>query len=162
VLILLTLLSVLQGNSQQIRSTYFVRTANIANINLTTRSTYYTPALATGFGFSHKSKFIEVACFINKEDDFGLFTFFGSTLHTKPLDENWKLHTNWFGELTYFPEQKNSQAVWISTMGLCFFLNRNYRWGSIGIPICIGVAYSESTLSLNTRAILNLSFNLNK
>jgi hypothetical protein len=151
----------LEGYCQKIQTNYFIRTANVANFNLTNNTTYYTPALATGFGFSHKSKFLEVASFVNKDDNLGVFTFFGSTLHTKPLDENWKLHTNWFGELTIFPEQKNNQSVWIYTAGLCFFLNRSYKWGAIGIPICVGGAYSEKTISLNTRAIFNLSFNLN-
>ncbi|MCA0363037.1 MAG: hypothetical protein LCH67_03280 [Bacteroidetes bacterium] len=160
--ILFILFSTLEGKSQKIITNYFIRMANVANFNLTNKSTYYTPALATGFGFSHKSKFIEIASFVNKDDNLGLFTFFGSTLHTKTLDENWKLHTNWFGETTYFPEQKNNQSVWINTVGMCFFLNRSYKWGSIGIPLCVGGAYSERTISINTRAILNLSFDLNK
>lgn len=160
--ILIILIAVLKGNCQKIQTNYFIRTANVANFNLTKKSTYFTPALATGFGFGHKSKYIEVASFVNKEDNLGLFAFFGSTLHSNILDENWKLHTNWFGELTYFPEQKNNQNVWINTAGLCFFLNRSSKWGSIGIPLCVGGAYSDKTISINTRAILNLSFNLNK
>jgi hypothetical protein len=160
--ILFILSAVLKGNCQKIQTNYFIRMANVASLDLTNGSTYYTPAFATGFGLSHKVKFIEVATFINKEDNLGLFTFFGSTLHTKTLDENWKLHTNWFGEVTYFPEQKNTQNIWINTVGLCFFVNRSYKWGAIGIPLCVGGAFSEKTLSLNTRAILNLSFTLSK
>lgn len=163
IVLVFVLFTVLEGNCQKIQTNYFIRTANVANFNFTSRSNYYTPALATGFGFSHKSKFIELASFVNKDDNLGLFTFFGSTLHTKSLDEDWKLHTNWFGELTYLPQQNNNnRSVWINTAGLCFFLNRGYKWGAIGIPLCIGGAYSENTLSLNTRAILNLSFNLSK
>lgn len=162
ILVLFILFSVLEGYSQKIQTNYFIRMANVVNFNLSKRSNYYTPALATGFGLGHKSKFIEFAGFENKEDNWGLFTFFGSNIHTKNLDEDWKLHTNWFGELTYFPQQKNNQNVWVNTGGVCFFLNRANNWGFIGIPLCVGGAYSQKSISLNTRAILNLSFNLNK
>jgi hypothetical protein len=160
--VLLLSLSTLDGYCQKIQTNYFIRTANIVNFDLTNSIIYHTPALATGIGFSHKSKFIEVASFVNKDGNLGLFTFFGSTLHTKTLDEDWKLHINWFGEFTYFPHQKNTQSTWIHTAGFCFFLNRSYNWGAIGIPICVGGAYSKRTIGLNTRAILNLSFNLSK
>lgn len=76
--------------------------------------------MATGLGFSHKSKFIELASFVNKDDNLGLFTFLGSTLHTKRLDENWELHTNWFGELTYFP-------VWNELRNIPFGATKSYK-----------------------------------
>ena len=159
---LLLLLATLEGCCQKVQSNWFVRTANVANYNLTNQALYYTPAFASGFGLGHKSKFLEIGAFVNKDDNLGLFTFFGSILHTKSLDENWKLYTNWFGETTLFPSQKNNQSVWIKTVGLCFFINRSYKWFSIGLPLCIGAAYSENTLSINTRAVVNFSFSLNK
>ncbi|MBK9511159.1 MAG: hypothetical protein IPO04_17745 [Cytophagaceae bacterium] len=75
ILVLFILFSVLEGYSQKIQTNYFIRMANVANFNLSKRSNYYTPALATGFGLGYKSKFIEFAGFENKEDNWGLFTF---------------------------------------------------------------------------------------
>jgi hypothetical protein len=148
------------ARSQNITANWFVRNAHIANYNLTNQSVYYTPAMASGFGFSHKRKFIELATFVNKQDDYGLFTFFGSNIHKTSLDENWKLYTNWFGEFTLLPKQKESKSIWIGTSGICFFINHEYKWGAIGIPLCIGGVYSQQTFSLNSRAILNLSINI--
>ena len=71
------------------------------------------------------------------------------------------LHTNWFGEVTFVTEQNQYPDFFIYTSGVCLFLNQHFEWGSIGIPLCLGLAYSDETISLNTRTILNLSLNLN-
>lgn len=148
------------GFSQNIHANWFIRNVHVVNQNFTNKSIYYSPIIGTGIGLSHGTKFIELGLFINKGDNFGAFTFFGSTLKSSPLDENWTLYTNWFGELSYFPKQENNKPFWIQTGGLCFFINRNLKWGSIGFPLCIGGAYSESAWNLNARAILNLSITL--
>jgi len=109
---------------------------------------------------SYRSKFIELAAFIGQDDLFAYYTFFGTTLKTKALDENWKLSTNWFGEITYVAPQPSTSGLFIYTSGICLFLHHNFSWGSIGFPLCIGLAYSQGTFSMNTRAILNLSLNL--
>jgi hypothetical protein len=158
--LILLLMSNYVGYGQKITMNWFIRNAHITNYNLTSQSLYYTPALASGIGFSHKKKFIELAAFVNKQDDYGLFTFFGSNIHNTSLDENWNLYTNWFGEFTLLPKQKESKSIWIGTSGICFFINHEYKWGAIGIPLCIGGAYSQQTFSVNSRAILNLSINI--
>lgn len=150
------------ASCQKIQANCFIRLANLVNFDLTDSKGYYTPALATGFGLSHGSKFIEVAGFVDRDAKMGLFTFFGSTMHTRPVGNKWKLHTNWFGELTFIPGSENTGSVWITSAGLCFVLNRTYTWGSIGIPLCLGGAYSERTFSLNARAIFNVSLDLRK
>lgn len=148
------------GTAQDLKSNLFLRTPQVVNYNFTGNDISYTPVLSIGAGLSHKSKFIELATFISDDDVYGYYTFFGTTIKTKDLDSNWKLHTNWFGEVTYVPEQKFGSDAFTYTTGLCFFLNYSFDWGAIGFPLCVGAAYSKNTLSLNTRTILNLSISL--
>jgi hypothetical protein len=157
--ILQTLLILLPffGIGQDLKSNLFLRTPQVVNYNFTQNEISYTPVISVGAGLSHKSKFIELATFISDGDVYGYYTFFGTTLKTKDLDTNWKLHTNWFGEVAYIPEQQSNADAFTYTTGLCFFLNYSFDWGSIGFPFCVGAAYSTNTISLNTRTILNLS-----
>ena len=145
------------GMGQDLKSNLFLRTPQVVNYNFTQNKISYSPVISIGAGLSHQSKFIELATFISDDDLFGFYTFFGTTLSTKDLDSNWKLHTNWFGEISYVPEQPSGVEAFTYTTGLCFFLNYSFDWGSIGFPLCVGAAYSHNTISLNTRTILNLS-----
>lgn len=114
-----------------------------------------------GVGISHKLKFIELATFMSDEDIYGFYTFFGTTLTKKEIGGNWNLFTNWFGEITYTPTQDLNASSFIYTSGICFFLNQSFNWGSFGIPLCLGIAYNDKNISLNTRTIFNLSININ-
>jgi len=149
------------GIGQELKSNLFLRTPQVVNYNFNQNEIGYNPVISIGTGLSHKSKFIELATFIGDNDIYGFYTFFGTTLKTKELGGNWKLHTNWFGEVTYVPKQSLDSDSFTYTAGLCFFLNYSFDWGSIGLPLCVGVAYNQKNISLNTRTILNISLNLN-
>lgn len=149
------------GIGQELKPNLFLRTPQVVNYNFNQNEIGYSPVISIGAGLSHKSKFIELATFISDNDIYGFYTFFGTTLNTKPLGGNWNLFTNWFGEVTYIPEQSLGSDSFTYTSGVCFFLNYSFKWGSIGFPLCVGAAYSENTISLNTRTILNLSLSLN-
>lgn len=148
------------GTAQDLKSNLFLRTPQVVNYNFTQNEITYSPVISIGAGLSHKSKFIELATFISDDDIYGFYTFFGTTLKTKDLGSNWKLHTNWFGEVAYVPEQQSGSDAFTYTTGICFFINYSFDWGSIGFPLCVGAAYSKNTISLNTRTILNLSIPL--
>ena len=149
------------GLSQDLASNLFVRTPQVFNYNFNDNGASYSPVLSIGAGLSHRSKFIELATYISEDETYGYYTFFGTTIKTEELSANLKLNTNWFGEITYVPRQNQNMDSLIYTSGICFFLNHSFDWGSIGIPLCLGFAYSEETISLNARTILNLSLNLN-
>ena len=146
---------------QELKSNLFLRTPQVINYNFNQEKISYNPVVSIGLGLSHKSNFIELATFINDNNIYGFYTFFGTTLNTKELNKNLNFHTNWFGEVTYVPKQSLESGSFTYTTGLCFFLNYGFDWGSIGIPLCIGVAYNQNSINLNTRTILNLSLNLN-
>ena len=143
--------------AQSVHYNWFIRTPQVVNFNFSSSKINYSPVVSTGFGVSHRLKYLELATFISQNNSYGYYTFFGSTLKSKNLDENWKLNINWFGELTFVPQQSDLQNSFTETAGLCFFINHPYKWGNIGIPLCIGVAYNQGTFSLNNRTILNLS-----
>lgn len=149
------------GITQEFKANLFVRAPQVVHYNFNQNEIGYSPVISVGTGLSHKSKFIELATFINESDVYGFYTFFGTTLATKEVGSNWKLHTNYFGEVAYVPKQSADAATFTYTTGLCFFLNYRFEWGSIGLPLCVGIAYNQKNLSLNTRTILNLSLNLN-
>ncbi|GAA3514761.1 hypothetical protein GCM10022393_30860 [Aquimarina addita] len=146
---------------QELKSSVFLRTPQVVNYNFSQEQISYSPVISFGLGLSLASNFIELATFINNNDIYGFYTFFGTTIKTKKLDRNLTLHTNWFGEVTYVPKQLLSSDSFTYTTGLCFFLNYSFNWGSIGLPVCVGAGYNEKNLSLNTRTILNISLNLN-
>jgi hypothetical protein len=160
-LLLLVILLPIIAIGQELKSNLFLRTPQVINYNFNQEKISYNPVVSIGLGLSYKSTFIELATFINDNDIYGFYTFFGTTLKTKELGGNLKLHTNWFGEIAYVPKQSLSSDSFTYTTGLCFFLNYSLNWGSIGLPLCVGVGYNEKTISLNTRTILNISLNLN-
>lgn len=161
-LLLIALTSSLISFGQELTPNLFLRTPQVVNYNLNDGQVSYNPVISVGTGLSLGSKFIELATFISDDDIHGFYTFFGTTLKTLELNTNINLNTNWFGEITYVPEQDQNPDSFTYTTGICFFLNHSFEWGSIGIPLCLGVAYNEGTISLNTRTILNLSLNLSQ
>jgi hypothetical protein len=145
------------GNCQSLYGNWFVRTPQIVNFNLNTSAVSFLPVVSTGFGLSHRSKYIEAASFITQGNTYGYYTFFGSTLKSKELDPHWKLNVNWFGEVAFVPQQSESKKAWTQTVGICFFINQQFKWGNIGIPLCVGIAHSQGHFSLNSRTIVNFS-----
>ncbi|WP_350287225.1 hypothetical protein [uncultured Croceitalea sp.] len=159
-LIIVVLIGPLMGFGQELKPNLFFRTPQIVNYTINQSEVTYSPIISIGVGLSHKSRFIELATFISDDDVYGFYTFFGTTLKTKQLGQDLKLHTNWFGEITYVPSQNQDLDYFMYTSGVCFFLNHSFEWGSIGIPFCLGLAYGQDAISLNTRTVLNLSLNL--
>lgn len=152
----------LSGSSQKVNANLFLRAPQIVNYNFTQKQINYSSVMSVGMGLSHKRKFIELATFIDRNDVYGFYTFFGLNLKSKELSGNLNLHTNWFGEVLYVPTQSSLDSdIFAYTSGLCFFLNYGFDWGGIGLPLCVGGAYSQKSFSLNTRAILNIYLNLN-
>ncbi|WP_299535511.1 hypothetical protein [Ulvibacterium sp.] len=149
------------NQENKLKTNVFVKTPQIVNYNFEQNGINNSPFVSIGTGLSHESKFIELATFINDSDTYGFYTLFGTTLHTKPLSKKINLFTNWFDEVTYVPSPAGDSDYFIYTTGICYFLNHSFEWGSIGIPLCVGIAHSNNQLSLNTRTILNLSNNLN-
>lgn len=147
--------------AQALSPNLFVRTPQVVNYNINQREVSYSPVISIGAGVSRGANFMELATFINDDDIYGFYTFFGTTLTSQDLKSGLHLYTNWFGEVTFVTEQDQYPDFFIYTSGVCFFLNQHFEWGSIGIPLCLGLAYSNETISLNTRTILNLSLNLN-
>ncbi|PRX54182.1 hypothetical protein [Flagellimonas meridianipacifica] len=147
--------------AQDLKSNLFLRTPQVVNYNFNQSEISYSPIISIGTGFSHKSKFIEIATFMGSNDIYGCYTFFGTTLKTKKLQSNLNLNINWFGEVTFVPNQDQNSDSLIYTSGICFFLNHGFEWGSIGIPLCLGAAFNNKTIRRNTRTIFNLSLNLN-
>lgn len=156
----LSLLISEEAIGQQLKTNLFLRTPQVVNYNLGKKDLSYSPLMSVGVGFSHRSKFIELATFIDSQNQYGFYTFFGTTLQSKNLGNNWFLNTNWFGEITYMPNQSEVAKSTIYTSGFCFFLFYSFDWGSIGLPLCIGTAYANNNFSLNTRTIFNASINL--
>ncbi|MEM8525204.1 MAG: hypothetical protein AAGG68_11190 [Bacteroidota bacterium] len=152
----------LSGTAQKVNTNVFLRAPQVINYDFTQEQVNYNSVMSVGMGFSHKRKFIELATFIDRNDIYGFYTFFGLNLKSKALSDNLNLYTNWFGEVLYVPTQSSLDSdVLVYTSGVCFFLNYGFDWGGIGLPLCIGGAYSQKNFSLNTRAILNIYLNLN-
>ncbi|MGB6153896.1 MAG: hypothetical protein WBG48_18070, partial [Pricia sp.] len=100
---ILLLLASTEVYGQAIKANLFLRTPQVVNYNINETEISYSPIVSVGAGISHKSKFIELATFINDDNVYGFYTFFGTTIKTKEIAKNFKLHTNWFGEVTYLP-----------------------------------------------------------
>jgi hypothetical protein len=143
--------------AQKITTDVFVRIPHVVNYNVTEQYLSYTSVVSGGITLHHGRKFIDLGTFIDKTDTYGFYTFFGSTLYVTPLDEQWQLSTNWFGEVTFVPEQEQRRGTWIQTAGLCLVLARPFQWGVVSFPFCVGGAYSRQTLHVNTRLIFNCS-----
>lgn len=115
---------------QELKSNLFLRTPQVVNYNLHTKLVNYTPVISVGAGLSHRSKFLELATFIGDNDSYGYYTFFGTTLKTTELQPQLQLNTNWFGEVTYVPEQTQNPSSFTYTTGVFFFLNHSLN----GVP----------------------------
>ena len=149
----------LGSTAQTFTTNLFIRTPQVVNYNFNTEETSYISVLSAGIGITHQAKFIEFAAFITPEDVHGFYSFFGSTIKAKSRYDDWTFYTNWYGEFTHVPKQKELSSSNQYATGLCFFLNRSFEWGSIGFPFCIGLAYDKDFV-LNTRSIINVSIKL--
>ncbi len=150
-------------NAQQLRAYLFTRAPQLVNYQFKTGSTSYSQGLSMGVGFTKNTGFLELGSFIFEGNSYGYYIFFGSTMKTTELGNTIKLNTNWFGEISHLPSQtEQSDQLWIYTAGACLFPNVQLQRFNLGLPLCLGLAYQEKELYLNTRFILNFSFLLSR
>lgn len=145
--------------AQQVGTYLFARSPQVVNYQFKNSDTSYGQGISVGMGFTHKGSFLELGSFIFEGDSYGYYSFFGKTLKATELGSAVSLQTNWFGEVTRMPsQQEQKDASWIFTSGLCLFPNVQLKRVNIGVPLCLGLAYREKEIYLNTRFILNLSY----
>lgn len=147
--------------AQKQKTSLFIRSLHIIDYNLTHPSLFYSPVISGGFTWQYSRVFVDVGAFTNKNDVYGLYSFFGTTLHTSYLEDGWQLVKSGFGEVTYFPPQENDK-YWAYTLGLNTALVKLTNWGNLSVPCTLGVAYSKQAFHLNFRVVVNLSISLGK
>lgn len=151
----------LAGSSQQLSANLFFRTPQLINYNFQNTEWTYSHAISAGVGMNCQAMFLEAATFINDRNISGYYTFFGTNLLRKKLDESWQFSVNWFGEVTYIPGPSPEQtSTWLKTTGLCFLVHQQRDWVIIGFPLCVGLASDGQSISWNNRVMINLSFPL--
>lgn len=148
------------ASAQNLKANLFIRTPQIVNFKLVDSVPNYSSLISVGCGITHKAKFFELGAFTGDGNLYGFYSFFGSTLKSKNLGNNWFINTNWFGEVTHIPRQGDTTNSNIYTCGICFVLYYASDWGSIGFPLCLGAAYQSGDISINSRTIFNASINL--
>ncbi len=149
------------ANGQKLQTEGFVRLVHVFNQNFTDQSTFYSPSPSAGLTLRYQSVFVDFGSFINKNDVYGFYSFYGSVLRSSELDDQWQLINTWFGEQLYLPDQGEDPSSWTHTYGINTAFVRPGSWGTIAIPLTVGVAYSEETYSLNMRIVLNLTIPIN-
>jgi len=138
----------------------FARSPQLVNYNFEKSESTFSQGVSGGIGVTHKALFLELGSYILEGDSYGYYTFFGSGVNTIELGNSINLNTNVFGEVTNIPSQSEQDESWIFTGGICLFPNAQIQRFNIGIPLCLGLAYQDESLYLNSRFILNLSFSI--
>lgn len=160
--LLLTILYSQHLTAQKVSIEGFIRLPQVVNINFTEKSRLYTPVISTGFTLRYRSGFADWGVFMDKSDSYGYYTYFGSSVSAKPLDDKWKLVTNCFGEITFLPAQSETKQSWTYTTGLSPVLVRPLSWSTFAIALTMGAAFNNESVSLNTRLILNCAIPISK
>lgn len=140
----------------------FIRLPQVVNINFTQKSTLYTPVISTGLTLRYRAGFADVGVFMDKSDFHGYYTYFGSSVYAKPLDDKWKLVTHWFGEITFLPAQSETRQSLTYTAGISPVLVYPLSWSTFAIALTMGAAFYNDSVSLNARLILNWSIPVSK
>ncbi|UZR96143.1 hypothetical protein [Chondrinema litorale] len=140
----------------------FARTPQMASYNFKKANSTFSQGVSSGIGFTHKELFLELGAYILEGDSYGYYSFFGSNLNSVDFGNSIHINTNLFGEVTNIPSQaEQSDSSWIFTSGVSFFPNVQIQQLNVGVPLCLGLAYQDDSLYLNSRFILNLSFSIN-
>ena len=146
---------------QEIGIYIFTRSPQLVNYSFKNTETTFSQGVSAGIGLTHKNLFLELASFILNGDSYGHYSFFGTIVNSSELSKSIKLNTNIFGEVTNIPSQSEQlESSWIYTSGVCFFPNAQFQRFNIGIPLCLGLAYQDGFMYLNSRFILNLSYSI--
>lgn len=139
----------------------FTRSPQLVSYSFKNTEPTFSQGVSAGLGITHQSFFLELGSFILEGNSYGHYSFFGKNLSSSTLSPAVRIHTNVFGEVTNIPFQTEQvQSSWIYTSGFCFFPNAQIQHWNIGIPLCIGLAYQEKSMHLNSRFILNLSYSI--
>ncbi len=139
----------------------FARSPQLVNYSFKNAESTFSQGVSAGIGLTHKNLFLELGSFILEGNSYGHYSFFGTSVNSSELSKSIRLNTNIFGEVTNIPSQsEQSQSSWIYTSGVCFFPNAQIQRLNIGIPLCIGLAYQDESIFLNSRFILNLSYSI--
>lgn len=157
--ILLTSLSCL---AQRVGVDWFVRIPHVFNANLSQKTSAYASVVSTGFTFSYQQLFADFGIYIDHRKTQGYYSYFGSSISQKALDDRWTLLLNAFGEITLTPVQAEQARTWTYTAGLSPVAVHRLSWGTLAIAITCGPAYSHKAVSVNSRLIINCSLPLRR
>ncbi len=144
-----------EAHGQKLGLDVFARLPQVVNYNFTRRHVSYTPIISAGFTLRHKSLFADIGSFIDKGDVYGHYTYFGSSLYKNHYSENKLLVMNCFGEVAYIPGQEGSKELIVKTIGVSPVIVWPIQNSAFAVALTLGVAFSNSATSLNSRIILN-------
>lgn len=144
---------------QKLGTYLFARVPHSVSCNFKTLETTYLQGVSTGIGVYHRAKFLELGTFMAQGNNYGFYSFFGTTIKSRDFDPSFRFNTSWFGEVTNMPPQaEQPDDLWILAGGLSFSPSIQLDRFTIGLPLGLGLAYREQSLSLNGRYLLNMSF----
>jgi hypothetical protein len=127
---------------------------------MTNKELGHASLVSTGVGASYGRSFTQLGTFVSNESMYGFYSFSGTNLASKPLDERWALDTNLFGTFTFLPAQEGNTHSWTYTGGMFFYLHYSTDWGGFGFPLVLGVAYTEPSVSIITQVMFNFTVGL--
>ena len=149
------------ASGQEIGLYAFTRSPQLVNYSFKNAEANFSQGISAGVGLTYGTLFLEVGSFILEGNSYGHYSFFGTGVNYLELANSININTNLFGEITSIPSQsEQTESSLIFTSGACFFPNAQIQRLNIGIPLCIGLAYQNSSFYLNSRFILNLSYSI--
>ena len=140
---------------------FFVRDANVVDYNFTDEQIFYSPCFATGINVEHKTSFIELGAFINKNDYYGFMLSAATALEMKKIDNNWLRAIAIIGQVCYYPSQQSDPDLWMYFSGIVVAYIYPMNWGSLILAGMPGLSYANEKWSLTTLTMINLSIKLN-
>ena len=146
---------------QEIGMHVFTRSPQLVNYRFKNAESTFSQGVSADVGLTCQTLFLEIGSFILEGNSYGHYSFFGARVNSLALGHSISLHTNTFGEVTNLPAQSEQpQSSWIYTSGVCLFPHAQIQRLSIGVPLCIGLAYQVKLMYLNSRFMLNLSYSI--
>ena len=146
--------------SQDVNYHWFMRTPQVVNWNMTDKELGHASLVSTGVGASYRSVFTELGAYVSNESLYGVYSFSGTNLSSKQLDERWALDTNLFGTVMFSPAQEGNVHSWTYTGGMFFYVRHSTEWGTFGFPLVFGIAYTKPTVSFTTQVMFNFTVGL--
>ena len=159
---LLVLLNTQIALSQGLNLDAFVRLPHTVNHNFSGKSSFYSSAVSAGVTLSYNQVFSDFGAFITDENLRGYYSYFGSPIFTRQLDDHWILCFNWFGEIANVHAVETRERQWIYTSGVSPVILKPMAWTTFAVALTAGAAYTQETVSVNGRLIINMSFPLRR